>query len=332
MPDTHGVVRAGLSGITRSVVLLTGLAMLAQVGCSQYPRETGYADQCKTQLQFFAPPGAAVSVKGCPPRSHQVATYGAFGNRLEQSPEEFAVFNLSPGRYEFKYVAAEGLPGASVYGELNIEYANSQIARIFQRRAFIPVALPSEYYKQVEVAGNETFPYRGEVYRTAIDELDLHRLQQGDVVEKVFFVADLERVARIRDNTLRDLKVIERKMEYAEARFRNAYMDFRVDVHDPGANFWGTDKRFIEWEKRRQELSLEYQKAQDRLKRVQAVLKGDHVLIRKGMLVLATEEVVASHRDVVKAAEELGEVLLVMRIGGRHMDWSDPSRELAANP
>jgi hypothetical protein len=54
-------------------------------------------------------------------------------------------------------------------------------------------------------------------------------------------------VARIRDNTLRDLKVIERKMEYAEARFRNAYMDFRVDVHDPGANFWGTDKRFIEW-------------------------------------------------------------------------------------
>ena len=59
---------------------------------------------------------------------------------------------------------------------------------------------------------------------------------------------------------------------------------------------------------------------------------GDHVLIRKGMLVLATEEVVASHRDVVKAAEELGEVLLVMRIGGRHMDWSDPSRELAANP
>ena len=67
MPDTHGVVRAGLSGITRSVVLLTGLAMLAQVGCSQYPRETGYADQCKTQLQFFAPPGAVVSVKGCPP-------------------------------------------------------------------------------------------------------------------------------------------------------------------------------------------------------------------------------------------------------------------------
>ncbi len=332
MPGTDGVAGAGFGGIARLLVVVMGLALLTPVGCSQYPGETGYADQCKTQLQFFSPPGAVVSVKGCPPRSHQVATYGAFGNRLEQSPEEFAVFNLSPGRYEFKYASAEGLPGVSVYGELNIERAFSHAARVFQRRAFIPVALPSEYYKRVEVTGNETFPYRGEVYRTAIDELDLHRLQQGDVVEKVFFVADLERAACTRDATLRDLKVVERKMEYAEARFRNAYMDFRVDVHDPGANFWGTDKRFIDWERRRQELGLEYQALQDRLKRVQALLRGDHVLIRKGMLVLATEEVVASHRDVVKAAEELGEVLLVMRIGGRHMHWSDPSRELAANP
>ncbi len=109
MPDTHGVVRRDLAA--------SAVGGSADRGCDARPGRlqpistgNGYADQCKTQLQFFAPPGAVRVGEGCPPRSHQVATYGAFGNRLEQSPEEFAVFNLSPGRYEFKYVAAEGLP------------------------------------------------------------------------------------------------------------------------------------------------------------------------------------------------------------------------------
>ena len=307
-----------------------GLVLSALAGCSQYASETGFADQGRTQVQFFSPPGATVSVKGGPTRSHQIPVYGSFDNRLEQSPEQFSVFNLRPGRYEFKYTAAEGLPGASVYGELDVKCVCSHMGRMFRRRAFVPVALPSEHYQKVEVIGDETFPYRGEAYRTAIDEQDIERLKLGDVIEKVFFVADLKKAAKARDDTLRDLKVCEREMEYAESRFRLAYQNYRMEVADPLANLLGTDRQFIRWEAERQRLSHKYRDLQKKLQRIEALLAGDHVLIRKGMLVLATEEVVEPHRDVVAAADDLGDVLLVMRVGGRHMQWGDAPGELAS--
>ena len=47
-------------------------------------------------------------------------------------------------------------------------------------------------------------------------------------------------------------------------------------------------------------------------------------------MVLATQEVIRPYEDAVAAADEIGEVLLVMRIGGRHMQWGEPAGELAA--
>ncbi|HSW44921.1 MAG TPA: hypothetical protein VLM89_05070 [Phycisphaerae bacterium] len=316
----------GAAAIFAAVVTL-GMA----TGCSKHTMEPGFSDLGRTQVQFFAPPGATVTVKDCPPRSHEIATYGPYGNRLEQAPEEFCTFNLPPGRYLFKYTAAEGLPGASIYGELDVKYANSKEASYFQKLAFVPISLPSEYYRKVEINGNEIFPYRGEAYRTAVDENDLQRLQQGDVVEKVFFVADLEKAACTRDKLTRDLRVMERKMEYADARFRDAYQDFRIDVSDSMANFWGTDRQYIRWEKERQELGIKYEHMRKRLARTQDLLKGDTVLIRKGMLALATAEIVQQHKDMESAADDLGEIMLIMRIGGRHMQWGDPRRELASS-
>lgn len=311
--------------------LLTTLVMIGLAGCSSHhPLETGYANQGKTQIQFYAPPGTTVTVKACSPRSHQIAEYGPYENRLEQSPEEFSVFNLAPGRYEFKYITVEGLPGVSVYGELNVEHANSKMAKIFQRRSFVPLALPSEYYQRVEVAGNEIFPYRGEAFRTAIDEYDIQRLKEGDVIEKVILVADLTKAEKILKQTDQDIAVCEREIEYAEARFRLAHYDFRMDVADPVSNFFGTDRSFIRWEKKRRKLDQRLEQLEAKRQRTKALLKGDHVLVRQGMLVVATEEVVEPHRDVEDAADDLGEVLLVMRIGGRHMHWGDPRRELAA--
>ncbi len=317
---------------TKSVVAI--VAMIAAtgmiVGCG-HPTEPGFTDLGRTQIQFFSPPGAQVTVKDCPPRTHNVAEYGPYDNRLEQRPEQFCTFNLPPGRYLFKYVAAEGLPGANVYGELDVKHANCAETAKFQRLAFVPVSLPSEYYTKVDINGNEVFPYRGEAFRTAIDESDLMRLRQGDVVEKVFFVADLKAAEKRRDDLVRDLKVMERKMEYADARFREAYWDYRMDVSDPVKNFFGTDKQFISWEKERQGLQIKYQAMQKRLQRTEALLKGDHVLIRRGMLALATEEIVKPYRDPQSAADSIGEVLLVMRLGGRHMQWGDARHELASN-
>ena len=113
-------------------------------------------------------------------------------------------------------------------GELEIHYPNTHKARVFQRRSFVPIALPSEYYQKTEVVGDQIFPYRGEAYRTAIDEHDLQRLEQGDVIEKVFFVADLKKAAKRRDKLEQKIAACEREIEYTETRFRNAYMDYRV--------------------------------------------------------------------------------------------------------
>ncbi|NLX14314.1 MAG: hypothetical protein GXY44_11760, partial [Phycisphaerales bacterium] len=273
--------------------------LMVAAGCGRHPLETGFANQGKTQIQFFTPSGATVAVRACPTRSHQIPVYGAFENRLEQSPEQFCVFNLAPGRYEFKYTGAEGLPGASIYGELIVEHANSHKARVYQRRSFIPVALPSEQYKRVAPQGDEIFPYRGEAYRYAIDELDFERLRQGDVIEKVVFVADLAKAERVKNRTETALAVCENELEYANKRYQIAYRNYLMDVHDPLANFFGSDKEHLKWERRRQEKMQRIEMLQHRLRRVQALLKGDHVLIREGMLVLATEEVVKPHTNVV---------------------------------
>jgi hypothetical protein len=325
-----GFDERGWRARVRLVVASAAGAIFALTGGCGHPLETGYGNQGKMQLQFYSPPGATVAVKACPSRSHEINTYPADGDRLERSPEEYAVFNLCPGRYEFKYTAAEGLPNVSVYGELDVRSPWCEYAKVFMRRSFIPISLPSAYYKKAPPAGNEIFPFRGERVRVAIDENDLVRLKQGDVVEKVFVVANLEKASKAAAQAKQDLVVLDRKLEYAEARFREAYTDFYLASDDPWARFFGVDKQFINWEKERLELQQKIEKTQARLKRTQALLDGDHVIIRKGMLALATEEIVKPYHDPVGAADDIGEVLLVMRLGGRHMHWGNPARELAA--
>ncbi len=317
------------SVLVKATAVMAGVAVVGTLGCGR-PRETGYADQCKTQIQFFSPPGAAVTVRACPAwRTHEIGTYGPFENRLEVSPEEASVFNLSPGRYEFKYVSADGLPGVSVYGELEVRHVCSPMAQVFQRRSFVPIALPSAYYSRLAPQGDEIFPFRNEALRTAIDELDLQRLKQGDVVEKVFVIADLEDAKEELAEAEVKLAVAERKLQYNEARFKEAFYDFRLDVSDSTANFFGTDRKFIDWEEKRQEQKQHLEAVEGKIARLSALLRGDQVLVRRGMMVVATQAVVKTHKDPVDAAGDIGEVLVVMRIGGRHMHWGDPRQEVA---
>jgi hypothetical protein len=330
-PDYRSIRRTPL-------VVLAGLVLLAGAGCCCPPAKScgqtaknGWDNPCRTQLLFYAPPGAMVEVRAAGPgSSRMIQSPGAFSDRLERSPEEACIYNLSPGRYEFKYTTAEGVPGASIYGELVVYHANSHTAATFQRLAFVPISVPSEYYTKVEARGDELFPYRGEGYRTAIDEQDLERVKAGDVVEKVFVVADTEDADKRLRKTEVNIAAAEREIEYSEARFREAYYSFRTDVTDSWANFWGTDRNFIHWEKKRQKAQQDLDKLVALRQRTKSLIKADHVLIREGMLVLATQELVRPYEDVVKSAEDIGEVLLVMRIGGRHMKWGEPAGELAA--
>lgn len=316
---------------SKLLVCLAVVALCGAAGCHCGGNSCAGTCGSQTQLHFYAPPGAMVEIQALGSNSsRQILPPGAFGDRLERTPEEACVFNLSPGCYEFKYTAAEGVPGAAIYGELDVHHANGSAARIFQRRSAIPIALPSEYYRNVEARGDELVPYRGEGYRTAIDERDIVRVKAGDVVEKVFVVADLAKADRLLQKTEVEIAAAEREIEYAEARFREAYYDFRTDVSDSSANFWGTDRKFIRWEKKRQRAQQNLDKLIALRQRTQSLIKADHVIIRDGMLVVATQEVVRPYRDVVGASQDIGEVLLVMRLGGRHMQWGEPPGELAA--
>ena len=329
-----------LKGRRAMLVVVTSLAVVGVVGlgCSgpgnagwdtRYNwHEQGYAATCKTQVMFYSPPGASVTVRD-PVRTHEIAPDPAYGARFEHTPDEESIFNLGPGRYQFKYTAIEGVPDVSIYGELEVKWIRSEMARKFQRLGNVPIALPSEHYRRVEAIGNEIYPYRGETYRTAIDENDLARLRAGDVVEKVFVVADLKAAEKARLKLEQELAVTDRKLEYAEARFRDAYLNFRVDVTDPMARLWGKDKQFIEWQQEQTRLQQQLDKLQNRQRRVQALLKADTVTTREGMLLLATSEVIKGYEDPDEAADKIGEVLVVMRLGGRHMHWGEPARQLA---
>lgn len=331
MPNSLCSEEKGMLVTIRQIAAVSLCAfVLMTVGCASPQIETGFADAGKMQLQFYAPSGTNVTVGGCRPRTHQVGTYDAEGNRLERTPEEYAVFNLSPGTYEFKYTAADGLENLSLYGELIVHDPCRSYAKTYMRRSFIPVALPSAYYKKDTNKGDEIFPYRGQSVKTAIDETDLMRLKQGDVVEKVFVVADLQKAnQRVKEYKQR-LVVLDRELEYAEARFRDAYSNWRLVSDDAMARFFGEDREFICWEKKRLEVRDRIAETQAALKRAQALLSGDRVLIRKGMLAVATEEVVKPYKDVVHSADDLGEVMVVMRIGGRHMQWGPLPEESIA--
>lgn len=298
--------------------------------CGYRWREKGFANSCKTQVLFRAPPGASVTVVN-PVRTHQIAPEPALGARLEHTPDEESIFNLAPGRYQFKYTAIEGLPGVSVYGELEIKHANSSMARKFQRLAYVPISLPSEYYRRTEVIGNEIYPYRGEAYRTAIDEDDVARLRAGDVVEKVFVVADLKAAECARLALEREIAVTERELEYADAKFRSSYLDFRIDVDDDCdcVLFGKKSKDFIKWQERQVCLQQKLDRLERRLQQTRALLRAHTICVREGLLLVATCELLDSYQDPEKAADNLGEVLVVMRVGGRHQHWGEPGRELA---
>jgi hypothetical protein len=256
-------------------------------------------------------------------RSHDIADYSSTGNRLEQNPEQFAVFNLKAGRqYEFKYTAVEGLPGVTLYGELDVKCAHSKEAKMFQRRGFIPISLPSEYYKKVEVTGAEIYAYRPEIARTAIDAYDLERLKQGDVIEKVFFVADLQEAEKHAGNDEVRIAALERQLEWADAKFHCAYLDFYADPCSCCNDV--CCRSFVGWEKKRVKIKQELAALRSTRTSDRGLLASDRVLTRRGMLVLATANTIGTHQDPERAAGEVGEVLLVMRIGGRHFHWGQP--------
>lgn len=319
-----------IGGWGRLLCLLAVAALVGSAGCGQHRFERGYHDWNKVQVQFYAPAGAVVTVADRisgdiqADRGHQVSTYGANGHRLEHEPEEFAVFNLAPGEYEFKYNSAGGWPAVSVYGRLDVYGAgffDMPGAKKFLRRSFIPIALPSPATADIQPAGDDLFPYQSATHRLRINQHDMERLAAGDMITKVVFLADLQDAKERLDTIVGQLVVMDRKMERINKLYRQAKYDF---LENPKS------ERFIKYEQQRQELRQKMDGLEQTKRRLSALLDADQVLTRREMLVLATDEILPAHVDPVAAAEELGHVVLVMRVGGRHLHWADATGEAAA--
>lgn len=362
-------------------------------GCSHHTLESGWANPCKVQVQFYAPPGATVAVSSSPwwelgesdkpdsvppdstTRRHQVAKYGA-DDRLEQAPEEFAVFNLCPGlgsnSYHFKYTTAEGFPGVSIYGQLDVRKPHTDEAREFVANTFVPIVLPSRYY---EGHDEHYFPVRGPS-GVGLSQLEVEHLRQGDLIRKVYFVADLQKAwetIRLIDEHVERLRsaetVLNTELELVDARFEVYRQDalYADPTDDSLARYkdWsGKSNKFIELEARRQELTNERYGIRSQIddlmneRRIRTrLLDSMKIVNRRGSLVLATPESQWAYHDaatqVGKGREydgfevgpgddyqtgditipRLGDVVLEMKVGGRHKHWDAPNREMVAfNP
>ncbi|NLX07602.1 MAG: hypothetical protein GXY33_20875 [Phycisphaerae bacterium] len=288
--------------------LVTGCQSVHQLG---HKPARGYHDLSRVQLQFYAPPGAYVQIGQ---RSEQVSTYGDGEHRLELTPEQFAIFNLKPGKHEFKYDAM-GWEGVSLYGQIEIPSVCGlfdPMTKTMLDRTFIPIALPGPRTLDVLSPLDDRFPYQSTAHRLRISYSEVERLALGDMVTKVVFVADLAKVEAMRDAIQIELVEMEGKRQRMLALINEARLDW---IDDPDS------KEFIRRQTKLARMDQEIVDLQEQRVRLEALLRADTVLTRRGMLVLATDEILPPHQDPVAMAEELGTVVMVMRIGGRHMHW-----------
>jgi len=306
-----------------------GLVFAGLTGCG-HPKETGYHDFNKVQLQFFAPTGATVTMgSSClgaiaADRSHEINMYENHAYRLERSPEETATFNLAPGEYEFKYTGVPGWEGATIYGNIEIPVVCGLLnpgTKTLIRKSFIPVALPSPATVKEVTAADDIYPYASPAHRLRISYQDVERLAAGDLVTKVVFAADLTKAKREVDALELEYCELKGKQQRMAALYNEAQLDA---LEDPAS------KKFIKRQCELKELEQKIERNRDQIARLQALLRADNVLLRREMLVLATDEVLPAHEDPVQAASKLGQVVMVMRIGGRHLHWGAPAQEASA--
>ncbi len=318
-------------GITKSSHLagIAVIGILILAGCSHH-FETGFHDWSKVQVQFYAPEGAQVTLGQInwgaitPDRTHQISSYGDGKTRLERTPEQTATFNLAPGSYEFKYNAAEGWPNISIYGELNVYSLSGKAsvgAKKMLKRCFIPIALPSPGTVASATPKDDIFPYQSSANRLKISQAELERLAMGDMVTKVVFIANLKKAKE----EIKQIEIELTKLKGEKQRLQGMLSEAQLDwLENPSS------KKFIKLQVQLKKLEQAISDKEDRMARLQRLLKADNVIIRQEMLVLATDEILPAHEDPVEAAKQLGEVVLVLRLGGRHQQWGKPAAELAS--
>ncbi len=315
--------------------------LLLLAGCASTPTE-------RIQVQFYSPDGAAIALRGAGADGAQsVRSRGPLGNRLETQKSDLAVFDLSPGRYEFAYACAAGAEDAVIYGDLELCTPKGRAAELFVRNTFVPIKLPSV---RAQIAEHR-FPMRDLSYTVGLEHREFQHLEQGDLLTRVYFVADLAGIKHDVDNRYpamigsidRELAVLDDQQTYLNKRYADARrealqrspdMNIEDKIAHERFDLFGMQEPFVKIARKRQEaeafrasLLRERSRLESERARRSALLRSLAIVHRDGALVLATPDLQLPYQNAVAQAEELGEVVAVMRVGGRHRHWA--SRMLA---
>jgi len=295
------------------------------------------------QVQFYSPDGASIVVRGVDGEAAvPVVSRGPLSDRLERRQHELAVFDVNPGRYALAYTSAAGAPEAVIYGELEVFSPSSAITQRFCRHAFLPVKLPSLRPQEAE----HRYPVRDLSYTVGLEGEEFGHIKQGDLISKVYFVADLERVRndyevayRERISAVnRELAVLTDQETYVETRYQDArrtalQRDPQMNIDDKMAyerfDWFGLEEPYIQLARKKQELLarreallIERERLLDERARRNVLLRSLRIVHRDGALVLATPDLQIPFSNTVAQVSQLGEVVAVLHVGGRHHYWA----------
>ncbi len=334
-----GASQSRLSFVVRcSLTCALPAVLFSVIGCASggSPR-TG-----PVQVQFYGPPGAQIVLRDLRHSAAEIRSRGPLGDRLENEIEDLAVYDLSPGTYRFAYANGPGAEEAAIYGELELRPARTRAGRLFCDHAFLPVRLISADHQEAE----QLFPSRDLSYTQGLEAREFDHIKQGDLIEQVYFVADLDKAKheyevdyfQAINDVDRALSVIADQEEYLIVRydsarrralFRNADVNIEDKVAHDRFDRWGVEESFITLarkrkalERERESLMLVRTELEDQRSRRHALLRSMRIVHRSGALVLATPDLKMPFRDSIEQAADLGEVLAVVRIGGRHQYWA----------
>lgn len=334
----------GLKEVTRPRVSrrtcwsLAGMTVLAATtGCSRMLPFGG-----TVQVQFYSPENAVIAVRNINECGMEIRTCGPLADRLEHGSATAAVFDLSPGTYPIAYAKPTGAQEAVVYGELEIRSSWWGHANRFLKHSFVPIKLPSLARQTVE----HLHPSRDLSFTVGLEDREFDHIRQGDMMTKVYFVADLERVEHEYEieylqaiNDLdRELTVLADRGTYLDTRYEAArqralYRDPEVNIEDKIAHErfdkLGIEESFVRLSKKRQALLrdretilLERTELEEERARRNALLRSIQIVHRSGALVLATPDLVRPYHDIVSQTAELGDIVAVLTVGGRHQYWA----------
>jgi hypothetical protein len=245
---------------------------------------------------------------------------------------DYTVYALPEGRYEFEYLLPSG-EHEMLYGELDVHDPDGERAEEFIRRVFISIS-PGR-------------PGGDPGFLSILTEDDLDRVRHGDMVTKVVFIADLSAVDRRLDMIEKELREIRDRetAEYAQLEYwkvkladrrRDAFYSPECECHY-WCEFNEAEGKVRKYEEKIAELDLPARRLREERAALRGILAHARVVCRQNEMMLATCSMHERYTDMLDQIEkervtlqgpfgamkmkekdkEIGEVVMVMRLGGR---------------